>query len=159
MKLSVDVEVLHTLMDMLESLEDDDKVGQTPGVLDLKDKLKQANAKWRVVKRDETSLWRVGAKVWGVYLVDMNEITLLCEVTPSHCLYHLYNVADTDDDTLREEIESYVSGDDENIYLHCSEVKLLPHHICGDVQETDIEDSYEIMVEAYCEHYRGNHVV
>lgn len=164
MKIPVEVSTLNTLLSILESLEDDDKVGETPEMLDLKDKVKQANSKWMVVKIEETQHWPLvseGTKVYGVYLVDLNEVTYLCEMRPSHYLYHLYNVADTDSESEREEIESYSSGDDENIYRHTTALDALPaifSHPCGPVEDHEIEDSYEDMVETYLEHYREHHV-
>lgn len=159
MKLSVEVEVLNTVMSLLESQvgdEDLDKVLETQEVLDLKDQLKQANAKWVVIKVDETHHWTIapeGTKVYGIFLVDLNEVTYLCELRPSHYCYHLYNISDPYD----EEIEDAVILDDQNIYLHTDNIPK-DHHMCGPVEDHEIEDSYEAMVETYLEHYRGNHV-
>lgn len=157
MKIPVEVSTLNSLLDAAMELYRQFHEGKETTEFDeLKDQLKQANSKWVVIKVDETHHWTIapeGTKVYGIFLVDLNEVTYLCEMRPSHYCYHLYNLAEP----ANEEIETADIFDDQDIYLHTDKIPK-DHHVVSEVLETDIEDSYEEMVEAYLEHYQGNHV-
>lgn len=158
MKIPVEVSTLNSLLDAAMELYRQFHEGKETTEFDeLKDQLKQANSKWVVIKVDETHHWTIapeGTKVYGIFLVDLNEVTYLCEMRPSHYCYHLYNLAEP----ANEEIETADIFDDQNIYMHTTVLDALPKHTCGPVEDHEIEDSYETMVETYIEHYQGNHV-
>ena len=54
---------------------------------------------FRVIAIEETEHWRediveITGRIWRLYLVDFNEYTYLCEVTPSVFAWHLYGVSE-----------------------------------------------------------------
>ena len=64
----------------------------------------------------------------GVYLLNRNERTFCCEMTPSYWLIHLYDElifpADVDLDESRKDAldEEYGHCGGENIYVHCHSI-------------------------------------
>jgi len=91
-----------------------------------------------VIARDTTEYWNltqddpdhVVTKVESVYLFDKNQVTRLCEFTPSYCLYHVEDrvtYADGTPDETINRIDSVVMGESgsEVEYFHCQDVDRL----------------------------------
>lgn len=92
------------------------------------------------VRLNETRYWNLQdedkpfvRKMWGVYVLDRNVRTFLCEATPSYGLSHLYDYAELDIDTpeeVRERIdERYdlgLSNMESDCYVHAHEIERLP---------------------------------
>ena len=110
----------------------------------------------------------------GIYLLNRNERTFCCELTPSYWLIHLYDeVILTEDaeetlddyqrDRLYQEYE-YCGGDD--IYVHCHTIDALlaakkpftvHHHGRTGVRYS--QANYDEQIEWLAEHFCGNHVL
>lgn len=106
-------------------------------------------------------------KVLAVYLYDANERTHLCELTPSHYMYFLYNTViptnaiDELSDEQREalydlyEIENF----GENQYMHCSDLERLAKakpklylndgNTGVDYDESDYNDQIDGLIEGF----------
>lgn len=91
-----------------------------------------------VVKIDETEYYTERffqrfpevKKVFGVYMVDFDTYTYLAETQPSFYLVHLENQPDVSrkmsDERLEELDDALRSPEDENMYLHVSDIKDVP---------------------------------
>lgn len=141
----------------------------------LADQVKQNKARFAVVRLEQTQMWKLDtplhpdAKIFGVYLVDLNEVTHCCEVTPSYCLHFLYNTGNlwlTDEQ--QEEVMS-MTDEERCMYMHCSAIDRLPvsqgvEGSCMYVSPAEIdsvealEESYDKLVESLIETYNANHI-
>lgn len=163
MKLSIELQTLKDCLEIIDNFAE----GEPPeSIKELKDLVKQASAKFRVVRRNETYNWNFNegtSGTWtihGVYLVDMNEITYCCEITPSYYLHHLYNTCESDNLIVKDEVENFSTPDDQNTYIFANIIDNLDrkdYHPCSEITEEDLEESYDKLVEAMKEHYIGNH--
>jgi hypothetical protein len=109
----------------------------------------------------------------AVYLYDRNEVTHLCEFTPSYYLIHLYDeVVLTDagaalDDFQKDEIyQRYENEPSDNTYMHCADVDQMARsgrrfthrkHGRTGVKLSDVPR--EEQMESLREHYCGNHAL
>jgi hypothetical protein len=109
----------------------------------------------------------------AVYLYDRNEVTHLCEFTPSYFLIHLYDEviltnAGADQDAFRQDeiFQRYEYCGSEDTYMHCHDVdqlarsgKRFTHHKHGStgVKLTDVPR--EEQMESLREHFCGNHAL
>ena len=126
----------------------------------------------RVVALDETGDWTeevrtLAGTIYGIYLYDSTEVTHLCEVTPS---YHLRRVATEYSNFLaekdREAMDGYIwdcMRDDQDMYLHCSDVDKLPFEtISMEGEYSDYADqhepaeAYERFIEEGIDRYNSN---
>lgn len=163
MKLSIELDTLKTALEIIDNFAE----GESPDAIkELRDLVKQASAKFIVVRLNETHKWAVSprtpATIHGVYLVDTNEVTHCCELTPSYYLRHLYNTCVSDDKAFVEEVETYSTPDDQNIYVHCHVIDAMKApdvYVAKPMEENELEDSYDRLIEAYLEHFRGNHAL
>lgn len=138
----------------------------------LEDQVKQNNARFILIRLDETRGWALdlkGARAFGVYLVDISEKTYCCEVTPSYTLYPLYHYTDSEDDSLQEEVSAEPMGNDVQ-YRHCagiddliaayavtsSDLYVVPGHENPISSVDDLAESYDKLVEETAENYRAN---
>ena len=110
----------------------------------------------------------------GVYLLNRNERTFCCELTPSYWLIHLYDeviltedaeetLDDYERDRLFQEYEHCGGGD---IYVHCHTIDALlaankpftvHHHGRTGVRYS--QANYDEQIEWLAEHFCGNHVL
>ena len=80
---------------------------------------------FNVVKIDETRDWidpiKEHGPIWSVYFYDPNQVTHLCELTPSYYLHFLYYTTDEPPpENIQDDIETVLfSYGDKNIYVHC----------------------------------------
>ena len=164
MKLSIELETLKTALEIIDNFAE----GTKPEVIsELEDLVKQASAKFKVVRQDETHNWgfdegRDLGTIYGVYLVDTNEVTHCCEITPSYYLRHLYDTCDSPDGVVRDEVESYSTCDDQNIYVHCHVIDAMKApdvYVCQPMEEHELADNYDALIEGYLEHFNGNHML
>ena len=108
----------------------------------------------------------------GVYLLNRNERTFCCGMTPSYWLIHLYDeviltedaeeaLDDYERDRLFQEYE-HCGGDD--IYVHCHAIDAMiaamkpttvHHH--GRTGVPYSQANYDEQIEALAEHFCGNH--
>jgi len=108
-------------------------------------------------------------KFKGVYLVDVNEETHLCEMQGSHYLRHLYNQVEhtdnfkTEDDDYTEELfELELRDDEQNCYVHTSETFEVVHEheeTDSDYKDGVSEEEYAEYMESKVEYYTSNHVI
>lgn len=101
---------------------------------------------------DETRHYNIAAedrpfieKIIGVYVLDTNEHTYCCEITPSHWCEHVYDSVvttyDTPDDVRDRLDEQYAHCGSDGMYLHVSSVDRLPtdqkrtYGVCEDLDE------------------------
>lgn len=109
-------------------------------------------------------------RLTSVYLYDRNQVTHCCELTPSYCLYWLYDYVDFKDAVelsaaRREKLqERYESPPDSSVtYVHCHDVERLDNdrsrsYVHG--EEVLPEDvTYDDALEGLLEYYRGNWVL
>jgi hypothetical protein len=133
----------------------------------------------RLIAIDETSHYAIEEQdkpfirqIRAVYLYDRNEVTHLCEFTPSYFLIHLYDeVVLTDagaalDDFKQDEIfQRYENEPSDNIYMHCHDVdqmarsgRRFTHYKHGrtGVRLTDVprEEQMESLREHFCCNHR-----
>lgn len=176
--------VLELLKELKQSAERGNEVladfegpaGCKQAVANFEDEIKQNEARFAVVRLDQTALWSVdkpeNGRIYGVYLVDLNEMTHCCELTPSYTLYFLYNTCTLHfDEEVSELIES-TTEDESIMYVHCSSIDALT--VQGDVAAlpggdiyytkgktindlTDLAVNYDRLVEDMIEVYQGNH--
>lgn len=112
------------------------------------------------------------AQIQSVYLLDRNQRTHLCEITPSYYLTHLYDtvvavdgVGDEERDRLDSEYAHEASDDK---YVHCHEIDwiieardrgVVYHYgdpeVPDDEDKTD-EENHDAQMEALREHFCGN---
>lgn len=155
MEIKVDSEKLASVLDLFAS--DGMDQGLTPDLKYLHDLVRQAHAKLAVVRIDETKHWNLtGPKpetIWGVYLVDMNEHTYCCELTPSLYLRFMYN---TYTGEQNEEIEEVGNTYSEDYYVHVREFPAADIHVI-DQGTADLCDTYDEFIEAWMEHCNANH--
>jgi hypothetical protein len=140
---------------------------------------------FRVIGIDETRHYNIPEedrpyidKILGVYLYDKNEVTRLCEFTPSYFLRHLYDTIvlteeGHSDSWLGDRLEqAYCYCESDDIYMHCSDVDLLEtqvkktpwrYHVVGDpFPDLDVEDEeqgYRQMMDSTAEYYDCNRMV
>lgn len=156
MEIKVDSEKLASVLDLFAS--DGMDKDMTPELKYLHDLVRQAHAKLAVVRIDETKNWNLtGPKpetIWGVYLVDMNEHTYCCELTPSLYLRFMYN--NYSGSEVNTEIEDYETTDDQNIYVHVREFPAADIHVI-DQDNTDLSDTYDEFMESWMEFCNANH--
>lgn len=114
---------------------------------------------FRVVEIDQTSHWvdyiaKYGP-IYGLFFYDPNQVTYLCEMTPSHYLYWIEDFSDFDGEVPEDIQDDIFTGatDDQNIYIHCHSV---PVHFQEDEFEWEEDDTYDNVAERAMEHYRGN---
>jgi hypothetical protein len=107
----------------------------------------------------------------GVYLLNRNERTFCCEMTPSYWLIHLYDevnltpeadgLDECERDAIYQEYE-YCGGDD--IYVHCHTIDAMiennkqntVHHYGGTEVSYD-ESDYEEQMDGLQEYFTCNH--
>lgn len=135
---------------------------------------------FKVFRLDETEYWndpdlvKIAGKMWGMYLVDTNEVTHLCELQGSYCLYFIEtypeNVPDDDDarEAFLEEIGEVDAYTDSAIYVHTHSIDgLKPVHVYDPVtreewndelerHDDDEVETYEYFVEEYLDEVRAN---
>lgn len=148
-----------------------DGAGKAWGI-DLHDQIKQNKAKLVAVRLDETHFWNEdllqGARAFGVYLIDLNECTYCCEITPSYTLYPMYHYTDSEDESVCETVTLEPMGS-EVTYMHCSGIDaLLEAHArkAGPwvytwpgkpiSEEMDLEEDYDAFIRAEIESCIGN---
>ena len=98
-----------------------------------------------VVAVDETAHWtdpafveRCGGKIWTLYVYNPNEVTHLCEITPSYYLEPLdyYPASLPEDENAREEIYDTLLEtlclQEQATYMHCRHVDALETRIVED---------------------------
>lgn len=139
---------------------------------ELADQVKQNNARFILIRIDETRYWTLdlkGARAFGVYLVDISEQTHCCELTPSYTLYPLYHYTDSEDDHLQEQVSEEPMSDDV-MYRHCAgiddliqaypatknDLYVVPGHDKPITGVDDLAESYDKLVEETAEIYRAN---
>lgn len=123
-----------------------------------------------LVTLDETQYWsesiteRAG-RVYGTYLVDLNERTFCCEITPSYCLEPLYSSAllsleeEDQDQKLYDEItEGHDACDNDPRYFHCRVIDTLPASQKYDLGTAWIsaDESREDAMQELVSYYRSN---
>jgi len=134
----------------------------------------------RLIAMDQTRYYAIEEQdrpfirqIRAVYLYDRNEVTHLCEFTPSYFLIHLYDeVVLTDagaalDDHRQDEIyQRYENCGSEDTYMHCADVdqmarsgRRFTHHKHGrtGVKLTDVPR--EEQMESLREHFSCNHAL
>ena len=107
-------------------------------------------------------------KILGVYLIDLNEITHCCELTPSYYLRHIYDTMvlteagealdDFEKERLSQEYEFCESNDK---YVHCGSIDKMVRsgesvYSYGATDVSYEDSSYEDQIEGLMEHFRGN---
>jgi hypothetical protein len=107
----------------------------------------------------------------GVYLLDRNQRTFCCEMTPSYWLIHMYDeviltpeadkLDESEKDTIYEEYEN-CGGDD--IYVHCHTIdamieanKPFSVHHYGRTNVSYDKSEYEEQLEGLREYFCSNH--
>ena len=132
-----------------------------------------------VVALDETTHYCVRdehksliAEIRGIYMLDRNEITYCCELTPSYYLIYIQDqviLTPEADKTLTDEekgsiYEEYEQSGGDNIYVHCRQIdniirsrKKVHHYGKTGVKYSD--SSYEEQIEGLREHFQGNSVL
>lgn len=144
-------------------------------------KIKTIRPDFWLIKFDQTEYWHLEPRLMQyikriiqICLMDRNENTYCCEMTPSYCLFPVETRADLHDplydgsnasEQLRDEIESEISRwqDADCFYIHCRSVDNLLalnnparcHHY-GDTGVDYEESPYEEQLEALVEHFQGN---
>jgi len=108
-------------------------------------------------------------KIMGVYLLDRNQRTHCCELTPSYWLMHLYDqVVLTEagqalDEYAVDELQKYEYCGGEDIYVHCHSIDALIernekwtvyHYGDPEVDEDDVD--YDDQIEGIQEYLCGN---
>lgn len=121
-------------------------------------------AHFKLFTVDETNQWWEGIAKYakpikGVYLIDVNEKTYCCELTPSYTGYFLYSVYENpfDDERLDAEIQEGDAGTESISYFHVHSVKEFVHDF-GEEKGIDREE-YDEYVEAMIEHCNANSYV
>lgn len=101
---------------------------------------------FRVIAIDESeyitdpAILEKAGRVFGVYMYDKNEVTHCCEITPSYCLYPLYNSWEKSGDDYyeeheaeRDEIEDDLRLRDYDVtYMYCYSVDALEQKLKGE---------------------------
>ena len=132
----------------------------------------------RVVALDETYAYYIKEKdkqfiktIRGVYLYNKNEITHLCEITPSYYLIHLYdqviltNAAEQLGDFGKDDLyQTYEYRGGENIYVHCHQIDKMEgdrskYHLYGETGVSYDDSDYDDQMEGLREHFCGNHAL
>lgn len=134
-----------------------------------------------LVKHDQTQYWHLATelmqhieRIVQVSLMDRNQVTHLCELTPSYCFYPVETRAEFKDyiydssrehERIRDKIDLEIQGWAEwNVfYIHCHDVDQLldtgdkgrVYHY-GDTKTSFEDTPYDDQVEALMEHFRGN---
>jgi len=128
---------------------------------------------WRAVRFDETQYWNrkfldeYGVdKMFGVYLVDLSEVTHCCSLTPSYAMYPVDSVVEggPDDEARRETLHDEVMLADSNgdlvRYMTC---RSIDNHLKDEKNQDKIEvgeDEWrgdpDAGFEAVREYYVGN---
>jgi len=109
-------------------------------------------------------------KITGVYLLDRNQRTHCCELTPSYWLIHLYDQVvltdagqELDDYAVDALYQKYENCGGENIYVHCHSIDALIernekwsvyHYGDPEIDEDDVD--YDDQIEGIREHLCGN---
>lgn len=149
-------------------------------VFDVLDKNSDVPIDARVIAYNETSYYNIEDEhkpfikaIRNVYLYDKNEITHLCEITPSYWLIWLYTqviftdagneLGDFEKNDIFEKYEQ--CGGNDNIYVHCHEVDQVEatakknefrYYVYG-ATGVNLEDtSREEQMESLREHFQGN---
>lgn len=98
---------------------------------------------FNVVKIDETEDWvdpiKEHGPIWSIYFYDPNQVTHLCELTPSYYLHFLYYTADKElPENIQDDIDEVARNwDDKGIYVWCHQI---PPTIASEEFELDVED-------------------
>lgn len=141
---------------------------------DLREQIRQNQARIVLVRFDETQFWNIdlkGAHCFGVYLTDLNRKVHCCELTASYELYPLYHYTDSEDEKVKEQVDEEPM-DSDVVYVHCSRIDKLvfeakhsgrsdwaylpPDHESPISKESDLEETYDKFFDSLREHYRGN---
>ena len=124
---------------------------------------------WKCIALDSTRHWRIAPedtpfieKILTVYIVNTNEVTHLCEATPSYFLifqaHSIVTRGDVSEDVRERLNTSYELEPGEDTYMHARDVDALPAEqvkTYGEPQDLDVTDDGE---EEVREHYNGNPV-
>jgi hypothetical protein len=131
----------------------------------------------RLIAMNQTEFYQIAEAdkpfiraIRAVYLYDKNQVTHLCEFTPSYYLIHLYDEvmftdagADLDDFKQDEIFQRYEHCGSENVYMHCHDVdqmarsgKRFTHYKAGRTGVSFEDTSREEQMEALREHYCAN---
>jgi hypothetical protein len=109
---------------------------------------------FKIYKLDETDYWvnpdlvaRAG-RLYGVYLVNVNEVTHLCEYQGSYCLWFLETIPenypdDSDEkESLLEEIQEGDLGTETVVYVHTNQLdKVEPVHVYDPVTQEEYDEA------------------
>lgn len=129
----------------------------------------------RLVKIDETRHWNLSEwpevkAIYSIWLYDENDVTYLCEITPSYCLHPIETYPEfyepefyesEKDDRRREEImddireNAYIDGWNV-MYVHCRDTDGLPGHDFGEESISFDDVAYDEQIEAMIEHCQCN---
>lgn len=126
---------------------------------------------FKLVELDETHHWsddfKARGKIMGVYLVNMNRHTYLCEMTPSLELTYLYTntVAndEADADAFNDEVtqEEMVARTSDVTYVHVgTKFERIEQADMDESEKRELkagEITYEALVEEMREYYISNH--
>ena len=123
--------------------------------------------KFTVVAVDETSDWthpdlveRSGGKIFTLYAFDPEEVTHVCEITPSFYLMpfdvvpNLYRENDKEWELMYDELQDGLNDGTEPSYFHCHRIEALEDKF---KHTEEFDDDYTL--DDALEHFRGNGTV
>lgn len=133
---------------------------------------------FRVIRFNETKDWSEdivartkGGKIWSVYVFDKNQVTHLCEFSPSYCFHFIEDYAEMDGgeqspDDLHDEIQSAETP--AVMYMHCSDIDDTPEEKMPKIvldapydpeKHRTREEWYEAELESALEYARCNQLI